>query len=65
MENFNKNNIFLIDFDFNLEDNLVIHDKWARTANVFIFAAGGSGKCSRYFGKNRVKEKAVRNTNTE
>jgi hypothetical protein len=34
-----------------LEDNLVIHDKWARTANVFIFAAGGSGKYNSYFRK--------------
>lgn len=27
-----------------LEDNLVIHDKWARTANIFILAGGASGK---------------------
>jgi hypothetical protein len=36
-----------------LEDNLVIHNKWARTANVFIFAAGGSGKYNSYIRKKR------------
>lgn len=48
-----------------LEDNLVIHDKWARTANVFIFAAGGSGKYNSYFRKNKVKIKVIGSTKTE
>jgi hypothetical protein len=36
-------------FHLDLENNLVIHNKWARTANIFILAAGGSGKYNSYF----------------
>jgi hypothetical protein len=38
-------------FHLDLENNLVIHNKWARTANIFILAAGGSGKYNSYFYK--------------
>ena len=38
-------------FHLDLENNLVIHNKCARTANIFILAAGGSGKYNSYFYK--------------
>lgn len=36
-------------FNLDLENNLVIHNKWARTANIFILAGGASGKYNSLF----------------
>jgi hypothetical protein len=32
-----------------LENNLVIHNKWARTANIFILAGGASAKYNSFY----------------
>ncbi len=36
-------------FHLDLENNLVIHNKWARTANIFILAGGASGKYNSFY----------------
>lgn len=36
-------------FHLDLENNLVIHNKWARTASIFILAGGASGKYNSFF----------------
>jgi hypothetical protein len=36
-------------FHLDLENNLVIHNKWARTANIFILAGGSSGKYNGFY----------------
>jgi hypothetical protein len=36
-------------FHLDLENNLVIHNKWARTASIFILAGGASGKYNGFY----------------